>query len=234
MNTQEKIQAILAAIESKKVSANQIEPSRKGTTVTALKQGKAVRPATVDKLYASLQSILTGSEPASKTSEPISQCHEVTEPAKQAPTQETDSLSARVQKLETENAELKAMITDLIGKVSALQAQNQAQITKDNQICDTGLQDGTTKENQVCDTGSILKDGDVIRAHEIDFVIRLESQAVKIGLVDGTEKKIEYHRYYAKKKIAGKLHRVYLGDMARRNETETKIKAYCQRHGLAK
>lgn len=232
MNTQEKSKAILEAIANKKVSANQIEPSRKGATIAAIKRGKNVKPSTVDKLYATMLSIL-GSESASETSEPVNYTQEPVKTSSET-ANETDSLFARVATLETENVELKKLVTELIGKVSALQAQNQAQITKDNQVCDTRLQNGTTKDNQVCDTNEILKDGDVIHENGVDFVIRLESQFITIALADGTEKKIEYKRYYAKKKIDGKLHRVYLGDIARRNESMEKIKAYCKRHGVAK
>ena len=231
MDTQEKIKAILEAIASKKVSANQLEPSRRGATIAAIKHNKPVKPSTVDKLYASVQTILSCREhglmhnkPMHKPHEPIQEpvqdkpMHEPQEPIQDKPmhepVQETDSLSVRIGLMEKENADLKAMITGLISRVESL---SQIQITKDNKDCDTD---------------EILKDGDVIHENGIDFVIRLESQAVKIALVNGTEKRIEYQRYYAKKKIAGKLHRVYLGDIARRKESMEKIKAYCKRHGL--
>lgn len=230
MTTQEKIKFILEALASKKATANQIEPSRKGATIAAIKQGKTVRPNTIDKLYASLQAILAGK---SKSQEPREEQHK--ESANQPFTQADASLSAlsaRVAALEKENTELKATVTDLVSRV-------EAKITKDNQVCgtDSTTRDNivsSTKNNIVSDTGNILGDGEVIRAHDINFVVRLESQTVKIALADGTAKNLEYKRYYAKKKIAGKLHRVYLGDIARRNEATEKIETYCQKHGLNK
>ena len=228
MTTQEKIKFILEALASKKATANQVEPSRKGATIAAIKQGKTVRPSTIDKLYASLQAILAGKP---KSQEPREEPREeqpkesANQPATQADAS-LSALSARVAALEKENTELKATVTDLVSRVAS-----QTQITKDNQVCAT---DSSTKNNIISDTGGILGNGDVIRAHEIDFVVRLESQNVKIALADGTAKNLEYKRYYAKKKIAGKLHRVYLGDTARRNESMAKIETYCQKHGLNK
>ena len=268
MTTQEKIKFILEALASKKATANQVEPSRKGATIAAIKQGKTVRPSTIDKLYASLQAILAGKP---KSQEPREEPREeqpkesANQPATQADAS-LSALSARVAALEKENTELKATVTDLVSRVAsqtqitkdaslsalsarvaALEKENtelkatvtdlvsrvasQTQITKDNQVCAT---DSSTKNNIISDTGGILGNGDVIRAHEIDFVVRLESQNVKIALADGTAKNLEYKRYYAKKKIAGKLHRVYLGDTARRNESMAKIETYCQKHGLNK
>ena len=106
MNTEEKIKAILEAIASKKVSARKIDVSRKGSTIAAIKRGQTVKPATVDKLYATLLSILAGSEPH-ETQEKIPPTEEQ---AKQEPTKDDDSLSTRVEILEGWNVEIKKML----------------------------------------------------------------------------------------------------------------------------
>lgn len=221
MTTQEKIKVILDAIASKKATANQIEPSRKGATIAAIKRGETPKPSTIEKLYASLQSVLAG-----KAQEPVI---EKQKPQEKQKTQSDDSitvlsaLSARVAALEKENTELKATVTDLVSRVAS-----QAKITKDNQVCDTQTA-SITKDNKISD---ILTDGDNLTVLGIDFNIRFESQTVNVPMADGTEKKIEYKRYYAKKRIKGKLHRVYLGDISTRDETIEKVKIYCQKHGL--
>jgi len=50
----EKIKAILEAIDQGKVSANQINPESRGGTISKIKKGKQVQDITVDKIYARL------------------------------------------------------------------------------------------------------------------------------------------------------------------------------------
>lgn len=57
MTIEEKKQAILKAVDEKKVSARAIDKSGKGTNITRLRKGK-VRNETIESLYSSLLAIL--------------------------------------------------------------------------------------------------------------------------------------------------------------------------------
>ena len=54
---EQKKRAILNAVELGLISGSKLEPSRKGSTVSALKKGKAVSPAAIERLYAVLAKI---------------------------------------------------------------------------------------------------------------------------------------------------------------------------------
>ena len=56
--TEQKRRAILEAIKGKRVSGNELEPSRKGATVSKLKAGKPVTDESIDRLYARLIELL--------------------------------------------------------------------------------------------------------------------------------------------------------------------------------
>lgn len=47
-----------------------------------------------------------------------------------------------------------------------------------------------------------------------------------------TSKGKVYEKYYAKKRVKGKLHRVYLGSEPSKEQVEKKVKSYCKRHKL--
>ena len=54
MTTEQKRQAIIKAVAEKKVSGKQLEPKRKGSTISRIKAGKLVKDTTVDKIYVRL------------------------------------------------------------------------------------------------------------------------------------------------------------------------------------
>lgn len=222
MNTEEKIKAILEAIASKKVSARKIDVSRKGSTIAAIKRGQTVKPATVDKLYATLLSILAGSEPH-ETQEKIPPTEEQ---AKQEPTKDDDSLSTRVEILEGWNVEIKKMLKelalgfgylkeiseqttqtnvqmhDILSRVEALESAQKAQIPAQT-TQPTHTSDGETR---------ILG-------------FKIVKKNTSSRLADGSVKK--YEKWYAVKQ--GRT--VYLGETP--DNAETKIKTYCLNKAIA-
>lgn len=49
---------------------------------------------------------------------------------------------------------------------------------------------------------------------------------------DGSKHTMEYVKYYAKKRLASKLHRIYIGETLERGKVEAKIEAYLEKHGI--
>ena len=52
MTVDEKRQAIIDAVQAGKVSGRELEPTRKGATVSKIKKGLPVKDETINKLYA--------------------------------------------------------------------------------------------------------------------------------------------------------------------------------------
>lgn len=120
MTTQEKIDAILAAIESGVTSANKLEPSRRGATVAKMKSGRPVLPATVDRIYSSLQELLAGGDAVTVDNsierKPITR-HNAIE--RRSVTVDND-IERRLIALEAENAALRQAVDDLSARLEAL------------------------------------------------------------------------------------------------------------------
>ena len=206
MTTEEKTKAILEAVQNKIVSSYRLDDTGKGKAITRIKQGKASQEL-IDKIYDMLLSITK------------------------------DNQAKRLETLERENKELKEKLAILQNEIDKLK-DNQVSITKDNQVSITkDNQASITEYNQVSITkdnkkGICLKDFERLVVDGIEFIIRQEKQVSTITLANGESKQIAYARYYAKKKIAGKLHRVYIGEIPERKEVIQKIKTYCEKHSL--
>lgn len=248
MTTEEKTKAILEAVKSKRVTGIKLDVSGRGKAITRIKQGKASKEV-VDKIYAKLVELLGIPESLESQEEKQEQGTQK-EDTQEAQEQETktepqpekgikmdanmlNKIAERFEGIERENQTLKETIASLQGEIEALK---QVGITRDNQVSiinnipdSTGYnKKGITKDNQ-----AFLKDYERLLVDGLDFIIRLEKQVSNVLLASGKSKKIEYPRYYAKKKIAGKLHRIYLGEIADRTNSIEKIKAYCEKHSLS-
>jgi len=228
MTTEEKTKAILEAVASKKVSGNQIEPKRKGATITKLRKGEKVGDKTINKLYDSLLNLL-GVEVKEVEAKEVKEAeHQKVEGEKIM-----NAIAERFDSIERENTELKEVVEGLQREIEALKKNGITEYNKNiepsiiNIIPDST--NSITKDNQ---PSGLLRDYERLVVEGIDFIIRLESQVARFTLASGESKKVEYPKYYAKKKIAGKLHRVYLGEIADRNQATEKIKAYMQKHSL--
>lgn len=243
MTTEEKEKAILEAVESKRISGNKLDVSGRGKAVTRIKQGKA-SIETIDKVYITLVEILgisksqitQATETIKEEIKGIEQKPE-TQPEKEAVKMDANMLNKiaeRFEGIERENKTLRETIAGLQGEIERLK---QAGITRDNQASITNNIPGITEYNQASITkdnqsSGLLRDYERIAVGGLDFIIRLEKQVSSIRLASGEAKQVSYNRYYAKKKIAGKLHRIYIGEIAERSQAEAKIKAYIQKHSL--
>ena len=250
MTTEEKTKAIIEAIANKRVTGIKLDVSGRGKAVTRIKQGKASKEV-VDKIYANLVEILgipesLEAEPSKEESKEVQEQVAEPQPEKEAVKMEIiNKIAERFEAIEQENKELKETIAGLQKEIETLKQGTskhsswfgRESITKDNQASITNNMPGSVEYNQNIipkdnQASGLLRDYERLVVDGLDFVIRLEKQVSNITLASGESKKIEYPRYYAKKKIAGKLHRVYLGDMAERSQAQDKIKAYCNKHQI--
>lgn len=245
MTTEEKTKAILEAIASKKTSGIKLDVSGRGKAVTRIKQGKASKEV-IDKIYACLVEILgipeslEVTEPSKEDTQEAQEQETKTEPQPEKEAVKIDAnmlnkIAERFEGIERENQTLKETIAGLQKEIEALK---QASITRDNQVGITNIIPSATEYNKECITkdnqpSGLLRDYERFVVDGLDFIIRLEKQVSSIRLASGESKQVSYNRYYAKKKIAGKLHRVYLGEIAERSQTQEKIKAYMQKHSLS-
>lgn len=228
MTKQEKIKAILEAVESGQVTGSQLEPSRKGATVSKLKSGKPVLDSTVDKLYARLLELTGKIEPASAIEsskvEPESQ---VSIPEKKVEVIEKvsitredfnlmqemvkgmhkiaesiDALRDRIVELEMENKELVERIAALESKsITAIESQS---ITSIHAIDHSSITSIPAIESQSI-SESITK-------NVLGFSLAKSSKGF----------------WYAVKKFGKSQKSVYIGKNPQ--EAESKIRAYCEKN----
>lgn len=221
-----KIKAILDAIASCKVTAREIEPTRRGTTInTDWVNGKGLHPDTIDRLYGSLSCVFQEKqeqpqEQPQEVIQPITKDNKVdnktSEDGKVSDMQATiEKMQATMNKMQSEIDAQKATIQLLSTKVEAIQP-----VTKDNKTDNKPSPLPETTQNFVSDGESFL-----------GFTIRLEKTSVNVDTYKGVTK-CEYKKYYAKKRISGKLHRIYLGETCTKEVATEKIKTYCQKYGI--
>lgn len=79
----------------------------------------------------------------------------------------------------------------------------------------------TKKTSPLSELANEITSPDKITVNGIDFNIRIEAQRVSGNV---------YKRYYAKKVIAGKLYKIYLGEKFSQEQATQKIKAYCEKY----
>ncbi len=230
MTTEEKKEAILEAVKSKRVSGNKIEPKRKGATITKLRKGEKVGDKTINKLYDSLLNLLGVEVKEIEAREVKEVEHQEVEHQKVEGEKIMNAIAERFDSIERENTELKEAVEGLQREIEALKKNGITEYNKNIESSIINIIPDSAKDSQ---QSGLLRDYERLVVKGIDFIIRLESQVARFILASGESKKVEYPKYYAKKKIAGKLHRVYLGEIADRNESIEKIKAYMQKHSLS-
>jgi chromosome segregation ATPase len=127
MEKENKIKEILQAVSSKEFSQNQLEPSRKGKTISNMKQGKQVTENKVNEIHARLLNLRSGVE--TKETKEVVETKEVQEIKEVQETKEKElknmqetismlqsqieSLTKKVATLEVENIELAKKVSDL-------------------------------------------------------------------------------------------------------------------------
>lgn len=219
MTREEKIQAILQTVKDKKASGNEIEPGRKGATVSALKNpGKTskIENETIDRLYESLQRILKEkgkSKPQVSTDKNIAaKTAKTKKTAKTAETKEPENTESmkKIAALEKENKALQEIVKELSSKVDNL-SQKIDSITKSITLQKEPQQESITLQNK--------------NANVIDSVIDKKESLSCLGFSLSKDKD---GRYYGVKRVTGKLISVYIGrDL---NLAQPKIRAYAEKH----
>lgn len=224
MNTEEKKKAILEAVEAKRVSARQIDKSGKATNVTHMSQGKSVNPETIDKIYNAMMLLLNQTE--TKGTSKANGVKKMDAKAMIAIAERLETLekqnielSSKLEKMERENKELSRKLEEITNVTNSI-TNNIDSIAKDITNIVTNITNPVTNETTKI-TNEITND---IMINGISFTIKQESQSVSGK---------GYKRFYAKKTIAGKLHRIYLGECFHVEQAKEKIKAYCEKHSLS-
>jgi hypothetical protein len=141
-----------------------------------------------------------------------------------------DKLQAQINVLKEENQELKNKLDNQVSPSNNQVSPSNNQVSpSNNQVSPSNNQ---VNDNQVSPSNNQVNDNDVLQVNDIDFLVRKETQATKIKLADGSIKQVEYEKLYAKKRIAGKLHRIYLGNNVNKDKAIEKIQLYCEKHNL--
>lgn len=209
MTTQEKILAILGAIDEGKTSANKLEPTRRGATVVKLRAGKPVKDATVDKLYARLLEV-TGDVAEVKAEIEVEQPKEGILEKEVTRNIESEAREVIEQKsIPVENEETKAMLEALAQRVTVLEAENREMRERLAAIERTSI--APVHEATKSITESIPDDG--IR-NVLGFCLAQSSKGF----------------WYAVKRINGTQYSVYVGRNKR--QAESKIRAWSERKGM--
>lgn len=221
MTTESMRQEIIKAVESKEYSRTELDrPSNKGNTVGKLVSGKPVRKETIEQVYARLIELRTGKQetPAQNEQETPAQNEQATEPEKVVTEcKQEDATKKGKSSMQTQLATMQATMKEQAKMIAELKEQFNAMSVA-----------GSNKPqcNKVGDTQ--LKESSLF----LGYHIKLENQVTKITLASGEIKTLYYPKYFAKKKVAGKLHRIYIGEHAFASEARAKIEAYCDKHGL--
>lgn len=233
MTTEEKKKTILEAVEAKRVSARKIDKSGKGTNVTRMGQDKSVKPETIDKIYNAMMFLLNQNVEEKEVSEKEKaeakdgkkmDANAMIAIAKRLETLEKQKieLSRKLEIMEIENQSLSSKLEELTN-ITKIITNNIQSITKDVTSIVTNITNPVTNTitNEITKITNVVTND--VTVNGIAFTIKLESQSVSGK---------EYKRFYAKKTIAGKLHRIYLGEIFREDQAQEKIKAYCNKHSL--
>ena len=239
MRVEEKRQAIITAIEVGKVTGRQLEPSRKGATVSRIKKGLSVKDETINKLYARMVELIGNSSqgeqrPAQNVEQKAQAVEQIEQSLAQKPDDNNGELSralARIADLERENSRLKGEIEQM-----KAQAESEEKQGKDAMIAQLTEQ----IEQRFCAIESRLAQIEQSPAQEVEQKAQKPAQAVEQiepspadfpGLVMGFKIKEKstttagkvYRKWYATR---GK-EVVYVGNNPQ--QAEQKITAYLDR-----
>lgn len=231
MTRDEKIKAILEAVRSKKASANEIEPSRKGATISRLKAGKPVKDETVDKLYASLQAVLKKKGASSEVSTTESITLENKEDASEVEKKSEASIN---ESITLENKSITESINESITlerEPEKIMSERIAVLEKENQEL-RGIVEGL--KNQVESITDKLNSITIQKesTEPITKSITLQSTGIEkhesMNCLGFSISKDREGRFYGVRRIGGKLKSVYIGrDLGKAQE---KIEAYLAKH----
>lgn len=220
MTKEEKIKAILEAVASKKASANVIEPTRKGATISALKKGAPVQDKTVDKLYDALLG-LSSPLASQQKSRGIEQAKGI----EQAPSDVIDKKSTT--SITTMESRDDREVQKLMEQIASLTQENKGLM---GEI--VSLRDQVSEMSERLDKIESITKSETIQTQSI-------TESIKPSITTGIEKhesmncmgfsvsKDREGRFYGVKRIAGKLKSVYIGrDLGKAQE---KIQAFLDR-----
>lgn len=202
METQEKIKAILEAVENG-ISKSALDPDSKGSTIVKIKKGIKSKPETIDRIYNNLLNLQAGKAnlQAEKAiegpeKESITPSITVQKDAIAPSITEERKVMERIEVLEQENAELKNRLAELTKTVESIKLQKES-ITPSVTLQRTEIPGIKIHESRNC----------------LGFSISKDSKG----------------RHYGVKRINGTLTSVYIGkDLSK---AEQKIKSYCEKKG---
>jgi len=206
MEQTEKIKAILEAVASGKYSGVELEPSRKGKTISDMKKGKPVSTAKVDAIY-TLLCELEG---------------QAQEEKEQAQEQTVDK---RIVELEQENTRLKAENESLRKEIEKMKEQKQEQ-----------AQEHKEQSQEQVDIVTLAKTVAELKAemeqikNKQEHSVKTSDHEIIMGWHIRPKKAGGVMRLYANKSIGGKQHIVYVGNDPAK--AEVKIREYCAKKGL--
>lgn len=235
MTIDEKKEQILKAIASNKVTGVEIDRVRRGATVSSLKAGKALKPVSIERLYANMEQILAQKEQsvaqgmeqnkeqkeqsvAQSTEQNKEQIVQGTEQKEQVFAQTTEQktiaeLQARVMELERENRSLRDALAGKPDVQGHEEASKFDDLLKRVAMLESKLET-RQDEHAVSVPSELLTDKEVCVSG-----FRLVNKTTKTG------DKV-YRKWYA---VRGQMV-VYIGnDLGKAQE---KISAYLQKHGL--
>lgn len=123
------------------------------------------------------------------------------------------------QKNKEKTRKSKEQVNDLVEENRTLKATI---IKMKKEIEDLKQEHGREKQRENYNTDDIVQ----------GFYLRQEKTVTTRFNKDGSKHTTEYIKYYAKKRIAGKLHRIYIGKTLEKNKVNIKIEAYREKYGI--